>query len=110
MPGCPGWPQLNPADTRPTSTHLPSFCLTIKGPPLSPLQESLPPKEYPAHNISGYKTTFIPLFLCNISHSLFSISGTSTTCNTLGLFCSLGTRNAKGPSFSSGIIAPHPAA
>ena len=29
------------------------FILTIRGPPESPLQESLPPSRYPAQTISG---------------------------------------------------------
>ena len=32
--------------------------ITIKGPPESPLQESLPPSRYPAHTISGQIFTY----------------------------------------------------
>lgn len=60
--------------------------------------ESLPPLRYPAHIISSYITTLMPLLLCHLSHKRLSMTGTSTACNVFGL------------SLDPAWRAPHPAA
>ena len=153
MPGWPGFPQEKPADTMPINTQRPSACctckcnlnswaqlrdnvtlclfkITIKGPPESPLHESLPPSRYPAQTISGqiftwkfkknafqlflekvwaFGLTWMPWLSCHNSHFSFVMTGTLATCKTLGLLTS-GTRMLiRGPVTSSGIRAPQPA-
>ncbi|CAH1954821.1 unnamed protein product [Acanthoscelides obtectus] len=54
-----------PAETMPIRNHLPPLC-SIKGPPESPWQLSLPPVLYPAHSISSWMVTWIPFDLQHV--------------------------------------------
>lgn len=64
-------------------------------------QESLAPPLYPAHIISSYMTTLMPLLLCHRSHCRLSIMGTSTAWRVFGRSLDPGKmRNGKKKSIN----------
>ena len=66
-------------------------------------------REYKAHLCVKQNPTWMPASLCHRSHLSLVITGTLTTCNTLGRLTSGTKMLISGPVTSSGISAPQPA-
>ena len=66
-------------------------------------------REYKVHLCVKQNPTWMPASLCHRSHLSLVITGTLTTCNTLGRLTSGTKILISGPVTSSGISAPQPA-